>query len=998
MTLRFRDEPPPQGIAHTTCDELQSACAVTSRHRVRRWSVLRVVAIALIALAVCRIAPLGLAADFTEDFEGERPSWRIHVSNQRSTQVKAQRRSKVAVKSGQASEEVQIAVDGNWQIVRLEHDLPPSVPIEDVSLSVALKSSVPATTLAVRMVFPRQIDPRNGKVLTCYVLGDRYTDVGHWQTLTVVPSDRVLKDRIARLRSELISEQLDLNDAYFDRAILLADIAPGTGAFYIDDMRWKGHASPTKRESPPPKIEEPRTQTSHAQMRRDRLLIDGKPVIPRFAPHHDEPVGRLQALGLNLVWIDDYTDVKRLNELREYGLWALATPPQPPSSDTESPGDASLSLEPFDEKTDGIIAWWMSNRLPAEARQEIEAQARVVRAADRDRARPLLADIGGLERTYSRLFDGVGLSRHPLQTEFEIKDYRQFLTQKVRQLRPGMFVSTWLQTEIEPRPGVTTPQLVEPEQIRLLAYAALAAGCRGIGYWKTSSFHGEFPGARERELIIAIINQEIELLEPWLATRTVTHFEKVPLGEFVKTRETFLDRNKPVSTRLRVKDPPKIANAPGGPAEEFRSYVDDEIEMAIFHGPDSQLLIPMWYERDSQFVPGHMAAKNIEITIPGTFDNPTIWEVSTTKVRSLKYERVAGTKVRLENFDQLTAIVISTDPNLGNLLRQRVETMQERSAVLWLSLAQAKLERTREVDQRLQKLGAGIPDVPWYLDRAAGLTKAGADNFERIAATRSNSGSQVRQTNYTTTADYDAIRFSAQAALQAVRIAQRMHWENAVGNQRSPLYTPYLVSFQSLPEHRQFIERIGAAPAGQIANLLADGDFENTDTNRMIAAGWKHSQIEIDGVQAGAELGQNPRPHGRALRLLAIPKQNVADMPVVLEGSPISVSTPPINVRTGQFVYVSGSVRLSIPPTASIEGVTLTENLANTRLHWKQTRGWEQFEFVREVTSDTPLTLKLTLHGLGEAQFDDLRIVAVEPQEAFKAEPKRRAAALPSNP
>jgi hypothetical protein len=358
---------------------------------------------------------------------------------------------------------------------------------------------------------------------------------------------------------------------------------------------------------------------------------------------------------------------------------------------------------------------------------------------------------------------------------------------------------------------------------------------------------------------------------------------------------------------------------------------------------------------------------------------------------------VAGTKVRLDNFDQVAAIVISTDPNLGNLLRQRVEAMQERSAMLWVSLAQAKLQRTREVDARLQKQGEGVPDVPWYLDRAAGLVSSANDTIEKIATTRSDWRTQIKTASHSPAADFDSIRFSAQAALQAVRIAQRMHWEHAVGDRSSPLYSPYSVCFQSLPEHRQFIERIGAAPAGQIANLLADGDFENTDTNRMIASGWKHSQMELDGVQAGAELAQNSRPHGRTLRLLAIPKLN-AEMPASLEGSPISVSTPPINVRAGQFVHISGSVRLPEPLKASIEGVTLTENISGTRLQWKQTRGWEQFEFVREVAADTPLTLKLTLHGLGEAQFDDLRIVAVEPQELFKPLPKRRPTALPKTP
>ena len=95
----------------------------------------------------------------------------------------------------------------------------------------------------------------------------------------------------------------------------------------------------------------------------------------------------------------------------------------------------------------------------------------------------------------------------------------------------------------------------------------------------------------------------------------------------------------------------------------------------------------------------------------------------------------------------------------------------------------------------------------------------------------------------------------------------------------------------------------------------------------------------------------------------------------LVTAEPISVTTPPVELKAGQIVYISGSVRVPVVPTATIEGVSITESLTGARQQWRQPRGWENFEFVREVPQDGPITLKMTLHGLGEAQFDDLRIV-----------------------
>src|SRR6185312_10653653 len=70
------------------------------------------------------------------------------------------------------------------------------------------------------------------------------------------------------------------------------------------------------------------------------------------------------------------------------------------------------------------------------------------------------------------------------------------------------------------RSGTDTPPSwgqprVQPEQLRLSTYAALAGGCRGICYRADSDLTRE-PG-RMNMIEMALLNEEIDLLEPILA-------------------------------------------------------------------------------------------------------------------------------------------------------------------------------------------------------------------------------------------------------------------------------------------------------------------------------------------------------------------------------------------------------------------------------------------------------------------------------------------------
>ncbi|MHC4879700.1 MAG: hypothetical protein ACYTGL_24875 [Planctomycetota bacterium] len=949
---------------------------------------LRCVAYSALTLTVLAgwhgLPPAARADEHFNGFNTGTPSWSVSIQSPAEARLRVHRRNLFTRLEGEAAENMEIDALRSGATIRLEHQLPKSAPIDDLKLSVAYRSNNPGALLAMRLVFPGQKNPQTGKTLTALLFGNSYTATGQWQSLTVNADKRLIRQRLARLRSELRTSEINDRGVYIDRAVILMQLKPGTTEVFLDDLKWTGYAPPATLPTSASIIQQTAGAESNAssqrrfEMRLDRLLIDGRPIIPRFTLHHGESLSRLRDVGINLIWIDDYQDTERLREIRGNGMWAMATPPQGRINAGPAADSIELSLDTFDRSADGILFWYLGTRIPGSpaARERLETQIRLVRGADRNFGRPVIADIGGYERPYSRLLDGVGLSRHPLQTEFSLHSYRRFLTQKYRQMRPGTFVTTWIQTESAPdlSDGLHAAPLIEPELIRLQAFAAIAAGYQGIGFWKRTSLEGEFAGARERELAIAITNEEIALLEPWLATRTITDFQRVP----VSTRSGATSAARSRKRRLALpglfhRDRPA---SPAAIAASF-NYVRDQVELTMIHGPNGLLLLPVWYQRDSQFVPGQMASRSVSLTIPGVPDTATVWRVSTTDVRTVeRTPGVGGVQVQLDDFDQIAALVVSTDPNWGRILRDRITSRKLKNASLWVELAERKLKRVQATNDELQELGVVDSQAPALMATATQLIDAARKALTHLQeAERSRDGRVVAASFSQAGGDAHAVRTWCEMALQSLRQLQRSQWETAVGESSSPLSSPYTISYNTLPDHWRFLRRLGGSSAGTSDNLLSGGDFEYSDTGRMIEAGWKHWQDEIDGVRAAAELVPSRSGDGLALRLLAVPEPNtVPELEVA--GAPIAVRTPQIDVPADSIVHVSGRIRLPVRPDATLDGVTLTESLTGARLSWTNaTNGWQSFELIREVDAPAIVTLTLTLHGYGDVFFDDLRVV-----------------------
>ncbi|MCA9071063.1 MAG: hypothetical protein KDA84_19180, partial [Planctomycetaceae bacterium] len=781
------------------------------------------------------------AEDYRQGFNDETPNWitRYEKSQVRILQHAGQ--SEVVLQ-GKRSERLVVESQKQAATLQLEHQLPAARSIGELKLQVWLRASYPGAALWLRVVYPHEVDPRTGKVLSTFLRGETYRKTEEWQRLACGTTTKMLQERSRQLRSELSNPSLNFDDAYVDRAIITCKLRQGQTELVLDELEFGPIVSPASVGSPTkPEVE----QTNHTtgtvdapppgsaevhedalpevEFQLDRLMVGGRPFFPRMAAHHGEPLNSLKLAGVNVVWVQNYEDTDLLRGLRDQGLWAMATPPRAVTTSGQIIDPEDVSIIPFSKQTSPILLWNLGTGVPPRARDELIGWIKQIRGADRDIRRPVAVDIiGGQERIVSRQELMLGVNRRTLHTTFSPKQYREWLVQKKKLARPGTFMWTWIQTELsftdELRQDLAgVPLVVEPEQIRLQVYTALAAGCRGVGYWKSGSLESEEPGAYERQLAIAQLNLELELLEPWLASGTVVGH--VPFGAVPPNSERISRRDIDFRNTLpEIGERQALLRERENQAKRNASMAGD-LEATIIRSEYGKLLLPIWYDREAQFVPGQMAANDANIVVPGCDQTASVWEISPTGIRSLTHKQITGGKlVTLKKFDQTAAVLITSDRELIAQLREKIKTLAEPSARVSVALAKAKLERVTKVDAELQMLGVNQPDAPQILARSQYLVSRAEEALRR--------------------GDYDGARQLAADAMQLQRILQKAHWNDAVRKMTSPLSSPYTVCFQTLPDHWRLVSRLGESRMENDNNLLRSGNFEDIDT--MVVDGWKH--------------------------------------------------------------------------------------------------------------------------------------------------------------
>jgi hypothetical protein len=908
-------------------------------------------------LVLLVISGTSLARQYQLDFDGPEPSWQVRC-RQRETRLESQERRRDGARSGQAEHvRVQAAV-GNSPL-RVEHPLPAAQVLDELTASIWFRSDRPGATLALRIAFHGTEDPETGIPLSIIIMGDKYEDEDKWQQLKCRTADKAVNDQLRLLRARR-RVPLERSTMYLDRVIIGFQLETGFTEMMIEDLEL-GPVVPVEFETGTDVRQTGATSAdSHSggglpsrapgivpvEFRLHTLRVEGKPFFPRIAAHRGEHPGILADAGFNSVWVADLDAITNTGQYRDRGMWLTATPPFAKDADGKPLDSDDASLLPFPASSSSVLFWMLGARLTADSRPRLPSWTNQVRDADRAFKRPLAADVADDERVASRHLDMVGLSRHVLNSGLSLADYRDDMIRRRDRAWPGTFCFSWIQTE--PAPELAELKtlsdeapVLEPEQLRLQVYAALAAGCRGIGFWTTTPLDASTPGARERQLMMTQLNLELGLLEPWLAT-----------GSNVQLISFTVDSRRPDSNPSRQATSKPVKKDP-----EAERHRERQLSAAMIRSEFGALLLPMWLEDGSQFVPGQLAAPSATIIVPGGGETATAWLITTTgRVQNLTRETVAGgIKIILPKFDQTAAILVTSDPSMIEQINPRIAAIQERSAMVMVELCRLKLDRVRRIDQQLQQLGVGQPDSRQLLGQAK-------LQYEMAEA-------KLKQQDYHTARQYAGV------ALQLARILQRAHWDHAVAKLPSPMSSPYAVCFQTLPAHWRLVRSIESLGKTSDPNKLPSGEFEDLDT--LIAAGWRHDERPTPDVRSAAELFAPAKQGKFSLRLAAEPTvQEPANYH--FQTAPVTVRSPAVTVHSGQLIRITGWVKTPHPIVRTVDGALIYDSLLGKTgaIRILNSPDWQRFELWRIVPESQTITVTAEMHGLGEVLLDDLRITS----------------------
>jgi hypothetical protein len=871
----------------------------------------------------------------------------------------------------------------------------PVAPLtEDLAAELWVHSNKAGVKLLARVVFPKIRNPKQlDESLTRIVELDSYkAPAGGWQKLILKRPEVLLQAQKQALRLETKGDP-DISDAYIDRLILNLYAGPGEVEVFVDNLEI-GPVRPTTSPMPPPTV--PKKSGSAAvtekvlprpegglpvEFSRGDLTVGGRKVLPRFIRYSGTPMLALREAGFNSLYMPVDVPPEALEDaISNYRFWIIPHLPPVSEGNPERPG-APLTARDTEtliqnirkfQSGDGVLFWDLG-QVRSEDYRRVSRTVEAIRAADP--RRPIGADVWDGFGRFSIPLQLVGSHRDPLMTSLDLDKYGRWLTQRKNLAYATRFNWTWIQTHIPDwqfqlmydrltPDGCPDPIGPQPEQIRLLTYLALANGNKALGFWSDKYLSDAYQG-RERLLQLAILNQEIAMLEPLLNNLSG-------------------DVNWVASSNPSVK-------------------------VAILRTSGMGVLaIPIWLGGGAQFVAPQASLNGLTFAVPRVPDGAQPWEITPARVQSLQPSVKLvpdGTQVTIPEFDQTAAVVFTSDTEPDGLLaawQRKTREIGPKVAQWSIDLADEEYRKVVTTHARLEGIAPPVEQAPMLIREAEKAI---------MEAKRERLG-----------CNDEAAYFKALLALRPLRILARAHWDQAMRTLDCATATPYSVSYYTLPRHWELSLDLHASGLGQ--NVLANGDFDlpRPADRRGVPVttlpGWTVQEVALDDVVMNARIvpgeearetppeppsGPRPRyqptslthriedplppapPLGAGvLRLTVTPKPVVQKKkdeepppePQALERVFLAVNSPPVRLPPGTWVSISGWVKVAGNIRASADGAMLFDTTAGEPYAVRITDDskWKQYHLYRRVPANGEVRVRMALTGFGTAYFDDIKI------------------------
>jgi hypothetical protein len=861
-------------------------------------------------------------AQFHESHEAPEKSWK-QADHDCSLRLTQHTRTFDQAQSGQASEFVQFHA-GAGTYFHLVHDIPPSRVIEELAISLWVKSNQAGMQLSARVVLPRSKDPRTGKPLTMLIRGSSYAQTGTWQKLTIDQAALLVSRQVPMLRSQLETDVSD-REAYVDLVVLNAYGGPGQTELWIDDLEIFGQVSTgisTDRTDGPaaatgtdlPARPTTSNSESHPSLEGSVLTVGGRSQLVRAIDYNGESLAWLKSLGFNAVRLLAPATPQQLQEAEASGLWLIAPPPL-----SQAPSEYGSGLVQ-------ILAWDLGESVSSDLIEPMRRLAVQLRSVPEESRRPTVCLPRDDIWQYSRIADLLVLEPPGPNSSLPLGDCGAWYLQRARLMRMG--TRFWASVRTQVRGSimdqvramggeVSSAWTLEPEQIRLLAYHAIASGACGLWFRSDSRLDATDRHSILRAKTLQWLNLELVLLEPWAAT---------------------------------------------GRHEFELATGDASIRASVLKTDRSRLLLVMRRHADQQYVAGLADERPVSVEVPGVPETDEAYRLGEDGLQRMRQERGTGMRITLEGSHEVSAIVLTQDRLVINFLAGQINTARQQRDELARDIAAQMYAAVVETHQQVLTSAPAVSLTSHALEgQSLSQARSELQHFERLV----EGGGHERAYEF------------LQRGLQQLAATRYNDWRPAADSFPSPVASPLCVNFFALPHHHALSQRLRKAVWGP--NALAGGDFENLQL--LQSSGWRNLVGQQPELGTAVELSLHAPHAGRsALRVQCWPA-HMDQAPVIIESPPIAIISAPVPVRTGQILRIHGWARVPSPIQGSMDGLVIYDSLAGMdlaeRIH--ETNDWREFTLYRAAPHDGSVTITLALTGIGEAWLDDVTVNLLEP-------------------
>jgi hypothetical protein len=821
---------------------------------------------------------------------------------------------------GKPCEAITIVAGHGTQVI-LEYRLEPSMAIEDVRATIALKSISAGPRVGLRICYPRILDPVTRAPKTIVLWGDSHGGRGQWEVLAVSPkvSQRRLSEMALR---EQFGPTADLRDCYIDAVVLNAYAGAGSYTMRLDQLRVDGLITVNS----PRKADANGSQTvrrggagdvdpSGVLLETERLssVQSAFPAgrVTRVIEYNGESLAYLKLMGFDGILLSRPPTAAQLRDAVEQAMLVYAPPPQ----------SRDPSLEPF---LSAVAGWYLGTstdetqlRLVASDQQRIEALGplwqRPLMVAPAERwnryagvATTLIYDLppsirgidGGEE--IDLLVDQIARTGRPV-----------IAAAGVLTLPPQRFVD---QMDALGRSLGAIP--VEDYGWRttwLQTARGLSIAPRGIFFRSGRSLESGREIDARRATVLGMVNRWIEVVGPLVGD-----------SRFRGTLNT------------------------DNPSYKLAHLSASGAELVIATHRDSPATDPAAVNTDSPLV----------FRIP-LGENSFAWRITDTTVEQLRIGGDATTRqLEIENPDLVEWIVTSNDPGLGG----RLDRMVRRQAALlnqyrW-DLVSESLMRSRE-DWRSAVAGGLVPRgaIPEELLRTAAQLLAEVQ--PRLAA--GDVGSAMRATRAA-----DAIGWRCESLLTG-----RLRPAGLDANSMPALLAP-----GGVPLQIAWLPSIG--DGRWTDNLLAGGNLDRAD--ELLRTGWTYqTRLEEDAVSA---VGIDPQTGETGSGALRIEAAGRGAVPLAggYAGTVARVTSAATTCPPGSWVRIQARVR-TLGFGGPNQGLLIYDNDGGSAMGTlvPGNTSWKTVTLYRTITGNRPLTITFEGIGGGEATIDWVHVAMWKP-------------------